>query len=67
MKINQLLVGRKKLKPRTRIDQLEPSYLANVVVLENVIIFVSLTLLILPIRQIGPVRIQTEHASRFNL
>ena len=73
MEIDKLLVSRQKLKSGTCIDQLKPSYLANIIVLKNVVfIFVFVVfsiqmIILLSLRQISPLCIKTEHTSRLNL
>ena len=42
MEVNQLLIGRQKLVTGTRVDELEPRYLPDVVIVQDVFVFCHL-------------------------
>ena len=39
MEVNQLLIGRQKLVTGTRVDELEPRYLPDVIIVQDVLVF----------------------------
>jgi len=42
MEVNKLLIGGQKLVTGTRVDELEPRYLPDVVIVQNVLVFTHL-------------------------